>query len=221
MRSSPSVFDGMVYIGSYDGVYCLNATSGETIWCCGWSCEMSAPAIADNKLYINSCSDSNKTFCLNAYTGNQIWNYTAGSELISSPAVANGKVYFGCLDSNIYCLNADTGAMLWSFKTGDDIYSSPSIANDKMYIGSCDGHVYCFGTGKNQLHSLFLLGIIMNKSEMGEYYSFKAWFLFVYDSDTKGHEILKSGERFIVSKENQTGFFGQKIMVGIYKGWIL
>src|SRR5215471_1523390 len=36
----------------------------------------------------------------------------------SSPAVANGVVYIGSGDHNIYALNASTGAKLWSFTTG-------------------------------------------------------------------------------------------------------
>ena len=37
----------------------------------------------------------------------------------SSPAVANGVVYVGSDDGNVYALNASTGAKLWSYATGD------------------------------------------------------------------------------------------------------
>ena len=36
----------------------------------------------------------------------------------SSPAVANGVVYVGSSDGNLYALNASTGARLWNFDTG-------------------------------------------------------------------------------------------------------
>jgi len=32
----------------------------------------------------------------------------------SSPAVANGVVYVGSINDNVYALNAATGAKLWS-----------------------------------------------------------------------------------------------------------
>ena len=35
----------------------------------------------------------------------------------SSPAVANGVVYVGSDDGNVYALNAATGAELWSYTT--------------------------------------------------------------------------------------------------------
>jgi outer membrane protein assembly factor BamB len=60
----------------------------------------------------------------------------------SSPAVANGVVYFGSLDNNVYALNASTGAKLWSYPTGSAVYSSPAVANGIVYVGSGDANVY-------------------------------------------------------------------------------
>ena len=66
--------------------------------------------------------------------------------MFSSPAVANGVVYVGSLDNNVYALNASTGAKLWSYTTGGPIYySSPAVANGMVYVGSLDGKVYAFG----------------------------------------------------------------------------
>jgi outer membrane protein assembly factor BamB len=38
------------------------------------------------------------------------WSYTTGSDVESSPAVANGVVYVGSEDGNVYALKASTGA---------------------------------------------------------------------------------------------------------------
>jgi outer membrane protein assembly factor BamB len=57
--------------------------------------------------------------------------------------VANGVVYVGSDDGNVYALNASTGAPLWSFATGDAIYrSSPAVANGVVYVGSAHGNYY-------------------------------------------------------------------------------
>ena len=79
--------------------------------------------------------------------GQLLWNYTiTGYEgyVDSSPAVANGVVYVGSYDNNLYALNATTGTMLWSFTTGGGVYSSPAVANGVVYVGSWDfnGDVY-------------------------------------------------------------------------------
>ena len=55
--------------------------------------------------------------------------------LSSSPAVANGVVYFGSGDGNVYALNASTGALLWMHNTGFQLDSSPVVANGVVFIG--------------------------------------------------------------------------------------
>ena len=70
------------------------------------------------------------------------WSYTTGGDVTSSPAVANGVVYVGSCDDNVYALNASTGAKLWSYTTGGDVYSSPAVANGVVYVGSYDDNVY-------------------------------------------------------------------------------
>jgi len=83
---------------------------------------------------------------LDAVTGEHVWNYTTGSGIHSTPAVADGKVYVGSTDGKVYCLNAITGAYVWSYRTGDGVFSSPAVANGKVYVGSDDHRVYAFAT---------------------------------------------------------------------------
>jgi outer membrane protein assembly factor BamB len=64
---------------------------------------------------------------------------------LSSPAVANGVVYVGSLNHNVYALDARTGAKLWSYATDNIVRSSPSVANGAVYVGSSDNNVYAFG----------------------------------------------------------------------------
>ena len=45
-------------------------------------------------------------------------NFTTGGAVYSSPAVANGVVYVGSEDANIYGLNAATGAELLELRDG-------------------------------------------------------------------------------------------------------
>ena len=65
----------------------------------------------------------------NMSNGQLTWSFTTGSVVLSSPAVANGVVYVGSEDSNVYALNATTGAKVWTFATGSEVYSSPAVAN--------------------------------------------------------------------------------------------
>jgi hypothetical protein len=66
--------------------------------------------------------------------------------VLSSPAVANGRVYVGSgdFDRRLYCLNATTGAQIWNATTDGAVHSSPAVAGTRVYVGSYDTRVYCF-----------------------------------------------------------------------------
>ncbi len=68
--------------------------------------------------------------------------FATGGAIHSSPAVANGIVYFGSRDGYLYALDAQTGDKLWQFETGSWIDSSPAVANGVVYFGSNDAKLY-------------------------------------------------------------------------------
>ena len=78
----------------------------------------------------------------------QDWSFTTGGGVQSSPAVANGSVYVGSNDGNVYSLDASTGAQQWSFATGGPVLSAPTevgaggAQGAVVYVGSDDGNVY-------------------------------------------------------------------------------
>lgn len=72
------------------------------------------------------------------------WNYTTnGIITYSSPAVADGRVFVGSLDKNVYCINATTGIKIWNRTTTNLVYSSPAVAGGRVYVGSYDNNMYC------------------------------------------------------------------------------
>jgi len=79
------------------------------------------------------------------------WNFTTNGAIVSSPSVAEGRVYVGSEDKNLYCLDAQKGNLLWKFNTSARILSSPAVANGKVYIGPDDGHVYCLNAYNGSL----------------------------------------------------------------------
>src|SRR5262249_29288725 len=73
-----------------------------------------------------------------------VWTAATGGTVFSTPAVANGVVYVGSEDQNLYAFDAATGAPLWSGATGGVIDASPAVGRGLVFIGSFDGGVYAF-----------------------------------------------------------------------------
>jgi outer membrane protein assembly factor BamB len=75
-------------------------------------------------------------------TNRTSWIYTTGGLVESSPAVADGVVYVGSDNDNVYALNATTGKKIWNYTTGNPVVSSPAVADGVVYVGSDDTNVY-------------------------------------------------------------------------------
>ena len=62
----------------------------------------------------------------------------------SSPAIdADGTIYVGSDDNNVYALDPATGDQYWNFTTGNQVVSSPVIGADgTVFVGSADGNLY-------------------------------------------------------------------------------
>jgi PKD repeat protein len=81
------------------------------------------------------------------YTGPQtaalLWNYTTGDGVYSSPVIgADGTVYVGSWDNNVYAINPN-GTLKWSFPTGKAVWGTPALdSNGTIYVGSKDKNFY-------------------------------------------------------------------------------
>ncbi|HYU86964.1 MAG TPA: PQQ-binding-like beta-propeller repeat protein [Kribbellaceae bacterium] len=69
----------------------------------------------------------------------QQWVTTVAGSVLSSPAIADGRVYVGAPDGRLHALDAATGQQLWakpaSALSGDWIDSSPAVGDGIVYIG--------------------------------------------------------------------------------------
>lgn len=82
-------------------------------------------------------------------------NGQSGSKIDSSPLVAEGKVFFGSRDNNLYALNAENGKEAWSFETGGSVTSSPAYYNGNIFFGSRDGTFYSLDADTGDLEWIY------------------------------------------------------------------
>jgi outer membrane protein assembly factor BamB len=77
------------------------------------------------------------------------WNYSAKGAVESSPAVANGMIFFGA-SNKVYALNRTTGELIWNFTAEEAIKSSPVVVDGLVFVGSDDKNIYALnGTNGN------------------------------------------------------------------------
>jgi outer membrane protein assembly factor BamB len=145
VTASPTIVDGVLYVGSYDyKIYAFDAYSGAKLWefATGYQVKSSV-AVVDGRVYTGI--DDGFAYCLNADTGSQIWKTSVtskttltslnmGPQTRSSPKVVDGKVYVGSIDNNFYCLDAATGAKVWAFNSGGAILCSPAVVDGAVYF---------------------------------------------------------------------------------------
>jgi len=180
--TSPAIADGVVYIGAMDGhLYAIDQESGKEKW--NFKSPMpiaSSPAVAAGTLYFVSSAGS--LAALDIANGKTKWVLPTEFErkfeaknlhglpspaqtipdawdiYTSSPAVTNGKVYFGSGDGNVYAADAQTGVLQWKFATKDVVHASPAVVNGTVYIGSWDSYLYAIDAETGQEKWAFKTG---------------------------------------------------------------
>src|SRR6516225_2619235 len=114
------------------------------------------------------------------------WTFSAGGELVSSPAVVAGLVYFNSYDSTFYAVDEFTGQLKWKFSTNGELrfaakhihgmdpapelmpdpfdffLSSPVVANGVVYFGSGDHYVYAVDAATGALKWKFRTGDVVH-----------------------------------------------------------
>jgi len=147
-----------VFIASWDGhFYALRARDGTVVWSYAFKPQpgasypqASSGAVVDldgrRLVYVGS---GETMYCLDAATGTEVWQFDAGTgctscdflternEVLSSPAVFEGLVYFG-MDINdfgtgkggFYAVDARTGALRWYFDLETGATCRPNAGDD-------------------------------------------------------------------------------------------
>ncbi len=121
--ASPTVVDGVVYVGAMDGYfYAIQESTRQTLW-------------SD---YLGLDTAKGSLMC-----GKQGYGIFATAAVANDPVTGTQMVYVNAPDGNLYALNAATGSTVWKSlidtpsTTVNDYYSwsSPLVANNKIYVG--------------------------------------------------------------------------------------
>jgi outer membrane protein assembly factor BamB len=169
ISSSPSVSNGVVYIGSDDGkLYAFAvgcATGGGTctpIWTGATGGAItSSPSVSGTHVYVGSSDGKLYAFTVGCGTAgaacSPVWTGATGGSIDSSPMIDLGVVYVGSTDGKLYAFDASgvtgcagapkTCTPIWTGTTGGAVESSPGVGGTTVFVGSDDGKLYAFGEG--------------------------------------------------------------------------
>ncbi|MEW6468259.1 MAG: PQQ-binding-like beta-propeller repeat protein [Bacteroidota bacterium] len=173
---TPIIQDGKIYVSGGFGskeYYAFDAKTGSKVWALSLDDDgPSAGVIEDDILVFNS--ESCTIFACDVKTGRYLWSHWLGDPLMSTPTIANGKVftsypaYYGGsyneYDQNVHtdvpyygdditmkpthvlaCFDLKSGKVLWQKWIDSDIMTAPVAVGDNLYFSTFSGILYKVG----------------------------------------------------------------------------
>ena len=150
-HGDPLVTDQLLVIGT-DGkighVYGFERNTGSVRWKYKVNDRGVASDIVRLRGNLYFVTLGNELICLDLETGKVNWSFRssyAGSDdclTCSSPAAAEGGVFFGGLDGFAYALDAHTGKLLWKRDLGAKITTSAAVRGRDLYLGTANRQLY-------------------------------------------------------------------------------
>lgn len=142
IRGTPSIFQGTLYIGSYDNnLYALNAADGKFQW--KYPTDggvVSRPVIMDGNVIFGS--EDKRLHVVSTRSGKVVWTYYTNGPIRSSPRIAEGHIFIGSDDYQLHAINLNSGRMVWRFEGADAIRSTPFVIQNMVYCGCESGDYY-------------------------------------------------------------------------------
>ncbi|MFQ6044569.1 MAG: PQQ-binding-like beta-propeller repeat protein, partial [Candidatus Poribacteria bacterium] len=155
VESSPTFMDGKIYFGAgEDGVFCVDADTGEKIWHFSGEHVDNSPIAEEDSVYFGTGYGNERIYCLDSQSGEEKWVVDVDYPVWGSPALDDGKIYLGIGNGNFLesdnepggaaiCFDAKSGKSLWRYETEDSVITAIALDSGEAYFGSRDGNLYC------------------------------------------------------------------------------
>ncbi|MFL6552722.1 MAG: PQQ-binding-like beta-propeller repeat protein [Chthoniobacterales bacterium] len=151
ITNTPAYADGVVYATGTDTIFALDANTGKKIWRVNIPTEyrLSAPAVGNGIVYVGGT----ELFALAAFDGHFVWIKSDVGTNISTPALADGKVFVNSEDPQfgLHAFNATTGNLVWKRpnRPGESD-ATVTVANGVVYDVGEFGQLLMFNSGTGE-----------------------------------------------------------------------
>lgn len=107
------------------------------------------PVISGDVIVVAS---GNELHGLDVHKGVLKWyeSFKADGDIWGTPAVHDGKAYFGTLGHILYAVDLESGEEVWKKKFGGTIASTPLIVDDTLYIGTFENKFYALDVSSGE-----------------------------------------------------------------------
>lgn len=165
--STPLWAGESIFVGGGDTFfYALDAATGATRWKVGLGAAVDgSPVWVDGRVVVAARDRTLRAF--DSASGADAWRFTFGADIpfetrvegwdffLSTPTFAEGGLFVGGGDGNVYRLDPATGKEVWRFATAARVRSSPEVVGGIVYVGSFDGHLYALDAESGELRWKF------------------------------------------------------------------
>ncbi len=210
--------DGRRYSGTKEPV---PAKGLKPLWKAQFGHALSAPVIADGKLFVAE-TETYTLRVLDAASGTKLWEYIAGGRIDSPPTYYKGLVLFGSRDGWVHCLRASDGALVWRFRDLPDrlicafdrlesawpIHGSVLVKNGMAYFCAgrssyLDGGIFVYGLDP-------ATGSLRHQRRLYGPYGEDGFPAFVTEGSRSETEVILGSVADVMSSEADTVYLRQR-----------
>src|SRR5439155_8751475 len=128
-----------------------------------WKYKVEATGVAsdivrvENQIYFVTIADD--LVCLDLQSGKPKWvfhdAYSPHEHCVTcaSPALSDGRVYFGGRDGFAYAVDTQSSKLIWRTDLGADVTTSAAVDHHNLYLGTSKRHLYRLNTDSGALLS--------------------------------------------------------------------
>jgi outer membrane protein assembly factor BamB len=129
LANTPAAANGLVFVTGRNSVFALDGITGRKIWRHNFEppANISSVSAANGLVYVGGTA----LYALSLFDGHPVWESKAAGVNVTTPAIAEGRVFVNSEDPNfgLFAFDATNGAPLWNNQMADESEATVTVGN--------------------------------------------------------------------------------------------